>query len=79
MSLNEIKKESQIAGKGHNATFAIAILLAHRRFLTETVDGHVPENGGTCNSAVCANYCPVWHFHLKRVNEDFFLGGMNLL
>jgi hypothetical protein len=47
MSLNEIKKESQIAGKGHNETFAIVIPLAHMKFLTETVDGHVPGNGGT--------------------------------
>jgi hypothetical protein len=47
MSLNEIKKESQFAGKGHNATFEIAIPLALMRFLTENVDGHVPEYGGT--------------------------------
>jgi hypothetical protein len=55
MSLNKIKKESQIAGKGHNATFEIFIPLAHIWLLTENVDGRVPENGGTCHSAVCAN------------------------
>jgi hypothetical protein len=49
MSLNEIKKEFQIAGKGHNVALAIVIPLAHMRFLTENVDGHVPENGGTCH------------------------------
>jgi hypothetical protein len=47
MSLNEIKKEFQMAGKGHNTTFEIAIPLTHMRFLTENVNGHVPENGGT--------------------------------
>jgi hypothetical protein len=47
MSLNEIKKEFQLAGKGQNTNFEIVIPLAHMRFLTENVDGHVPENGGT--------------------------------
>jgi hypothetical protein len=47
MSLNEIKKEWPFAGKGHNATFEIVIPLAHMKLLTENVDGHVPENGGT--------------------------------
>jgi hypothetical protein len=45
MSLNEIKKQFQIAGKGENATFVIVIPLAHMRFLTENVDSHVPEDG----------------------------------
>jgi hypothetical protein len=59
MSLNEIKKEFQMAGKGQNATFEIAIPLAHMTLLTENVDGHVPEYGGTCHLAVCANCCRV--------------------
>ena len=50
MSLNEIKKESHFAGKGQNATCEIVIPLEHTRLLTEPVDGHVPENGGTCHS-----------------------------
>jgi hypothetical protein len=48
------------------------------RFLTENVDGHVPENGGTCHLAVCANCWPLWHFRWKDSMRTF-LGGMNLL
>jgi hypothetical protein len=48
MSLNEIKKEIQIAGKGHNVIFEIAIPMKHTSAATNSVDGHVPENGGTC-------------------------------
>ena len=48
MSLNEIKKEIQIAGKGHNVIFEIAIPVKHTNAATNSVDGHVSENGGTC-------------------------------
>ena len=48
MSLNEIKKEIQIAGKGHNVIFEIAIPMKHTSAATNRVDGHVPGNGGTC-------------------------------
>jgi hypothetical protein len=48
MSLNEMKKECQIAGKGHNVTFEIAILMIHMCAAKNDIDGHVPENGGTC-------------------------------
>jgi hypothetical protein len=48
MSLNEIKKQSQIAGKGQNVLFEIAILIKHTSAATNSVDGHVSENGGTC-------------------------------
>jgi hypothetical protein len=48
MSLKEIKKEIQIAGKGHNVTLVIVVLLEHMSVTTETVGGHVPGNGGTC-------------------------------
>jgi hypothetical protein len=48
MSLNEIKKQFQIAGKGHNVLFEIAILMKHTTTATHSVDGHVSENGGTC-------------------------------
>jgi hypothetical protein len=48
MSSNEIKKESQIAGKGHNVIFEIGILMKHTSAATNSVDGHVSENGGTC-------------------------------
>jgi hypothetical protein len=48
MSLNEIKKEFQIAGKGHNVIFEMAIPMKHTSAATNSVDGHVSENGGTC-------------------------------
>jgi hypothetical protein len=48
VSLNEIKKEFQIAGKGHNLIFVITIPVKHMRAATNSVDGHVSENGGTC-------------------------------
>jgi hypothetical protein len=48
MSLNEIKKQFQIAGKGHNVLFEITILMKHTNAATHSVDGHVSENGGTC-------------------------------
>jgi hypothetical protein len=47
MSSNDIKKEVRLAGKGHNETFEIAILMKHTSAATNSVDGHVPENGGT--------------------------------
>jgi hypothetical protein len=48
MPLNEIKKESQIAGKGHIVIFVIAILMKHNRTAKNDVDGHVSGNGDTC-------------------------------
>jgi hypothetical protein len=48
MSLNEIKKESQIAGKGQNVTYEIAILMKNTSAAKNDIDAHVPENGGTC-------------------------------
>jgi hypothetical protein len=48
MSSNEIKKEVQIAGKGQNVIFEIAILMKHTSVAKNDIDGHVPENGGTC-------------------------------
>ena len=42
------KKKFQIAGKGHNVIFEIAIPMKHTNAATNSVDGHVPENGGTC-------------------------------
>jgi hypothetical protein len=48
MSLNEMKKVLQFEGKGHNVILEIAILMEQMRNATEAVDGHVPENGGTC-------------------------------
>jgi hypothetical protein len=52
--LNKRKKEVQIAGKGHNETLEIFNPLEKRRVATETVDGNVPGNGGTCHSHFCA-------------------------
>jgi hypothetical protein len=48
MSLNEIKKEFKVAGKGHNAIFEIAIPVMHTSDATNSVDVHASENGGTC-------------------------------
>jgi hypothetical protein len=48
MSSNEIKKEVQIAGKGHNVIFEISILMKYTSAAKNDIDGHVPENGGTC-------------------------------
>jgi hypothetical protein len=47
VSLNEIKKQFQIAGKGHHETFEIAILLEHNRIAKNVIRGHASENGGT--------------------------------
>jgi hypothetical protein len=47
MVLNEIKKEFQIAGKGHSVIFEITILMNRTQAATNFVDGHVSENGGT--------------------------------
>jgi hypothetical protein len=48
LSLNEMKKELPIAGKGQNVILEIAILMNHTRSAKNDIDGHVPENGGTC-------------------------------
>jgi hypothetical protein len=47
MSLKEIKKQSQIPGKGQNETLEIFIPMVLTRFASEAVREHVPENGGT--------------------------------
>ena len=57
MSLNEIKKESQFAGKGHNVIFEIAILMKHMRAAKNDIDGHVSGNGGTCQVHKIMNGC----------------------
>jgi hypothetical protein len=75
MSLNEIKKEFQIAGKGHNVIFEIAILMKHTIAAKNDVDGHVPENGGTCqftklcrSDEECVNGLQL----IKRMQESSF-------
>jgi hypothetical protein len=47
MSSKEMKKQSQIAGKGHNETLEIVNPLEHTRSLNNDDRRHVPENGGT--------------------------------
>jgi hypothetical protein len=47
MSLNEIKTEWRLTGKGHNAILEIIDPLNHIRAITAAVRDHVPENGGT--------------------------------
>jgi hypothetical protein len=48
MPLNERIKEIQIAGKGQNAILEIIHPLKHTIGAIESVDIHVPGNGGTC-------------------------------
>jgi hypothetical protein len=50
MSLNEVIKQSQIAGKGHNETLEIVNPVKHTKSATDDRGGHVPGNGGTCHS-----------------------------
>jgi hypothetical protein len=58
MSLNEIKKEFEIPGKGHNVTFEIAILMKHTCAAKNDVDSHVSGNGGTCQfTKLCHSLC----------------------
>jgi len=47
MSLNESKKESQIAGKGHKEKYDNSNQVKHTRLTNNVVKSHVPENGGT--------------------------------
>jgi hypothetical protein len=47
MSLNEIKKQCQIPGKGQNETLEIVNPLNDAWIAVDAVDGHVPENGDT--------------------------------
>jgi hypothetical protein len=48
MSLNEIKKEIQIAGKGDNAMLEIVDRMEHTPSVAAAVKNHVPGNGRTC-------------------------------
>jgi hypothetical protein len=52
MSSNGMKKESQIAGKGHNMTLEIVNPVNHTRTASEKVDVHVPGNGSTCHPRI---------------------------
>jgi hypothetical protein len=47
MSLNEAKKQSQIAGKGHNETLKIVNPLVEQSDAKSVIRDHVPGNGGT--------------------------------
>jgi hypothetical protein len=42
-----MKKESQIAGKGHNETLEIVNPLKHTKIAIVVAGRHVSENGGT--------------------------------
>jgi hypothetical protein len=48
VSLKEIKKEMQVAGKGHNETHKIVNPMEHTTAANNDVESHVPESGGTC-------------------------------
>jgi hypothetical protein len=43
------KQFNQNAGKSHNETLEIVNPVKGTRVTTESVDVHVPENGGTCH------------------------------
>jgi hypothetical protein len=47
MSFNEIKKELQIAGKGHNELCDVFNPVKRTWIANNVIQGHVPENGGT--------------------------------
>ena len=74
MSLNEIKKEFQFAGKGHNVIFEMAIPVKHTSAATNSVDGHVSENGGTCQfTKLCQSdrrECQWIAFNVKRTQNQ---------
>jgi hypothetical protein len=42
-----MRKQIQIPGKGHNEILEIVNLMKHTTPATDSVDGHVPGNGGT--------------------------------
>jgi hypothetical protein len=55
MSLKEIRKSLQIAGKGENEILEIDNPMEHTMTVTETFEGHVPEDRGTCDSHFCVS------------------------
>jgi hypothetical protein len=50
MSLKEIKKIMQIAGKGYNETLEIVNLAEHTQSVKAVNGTHVRKNGDTCHS-----------------------------
>jgi hypothetical protein len=52
VELNGMGKEMSIAGKGHSEILDIVNPVELARTASETVDGHVPENGGTCTREI---------------------------
>jgi hypothetical protein len=48
MSSNGIKKQFKVAGKGQNEILEVVKSVEHTRSVTEAVEVHVSENGGTC-------------------------------
>jgi hypothetical protein len=55
--LQDIKKELRFAGKGHNEILEIHNSINHARTASDSVDFHVPENGGTCQKRFTLCYC----------------------
>jgi hypothetical protein len=49
-----MRKQFRIPRKGENETLEIVIPLEETWAAVDAVDGHVPENGGTCNDIYCA-------------------------
>jgi hypothetical protein len=50
MSLNGIKKEWQIPGKGQNETLEIVNPVEHTKTANVIIRSHMSENAGTCTS-----------------------------
>jgi hypothetical protein len=73
MSLNDIKKEIQIPGKGQNVTYEFAIPLEHTRLVAVNAGDHVPENGGTCNFHAFAILCEHFDTILVFVQKFSFI------
>jgi hypothetical protein len=77
MSLNEIKKQSQIPGKGQNVTYEFTIPLEHTRLVAVNAGDHVPENGGTCNfhdfAFLCEHFDTILVFVQKLMQKFSFI------
>jgi hypothetical protein len=51
-----------MTGNGRNVILEAINLLEHATVVTETIDGHVPENGGTCWELTGSHKPKAWCF-----------------
>jgi hypothetical protein len=56
MSLNEIKKELRIAGKGHIELREVSNPVKRMRSAKNVIDTHMPENARTCKKNTCQHF-----------------------